>query len=364
MSTFIGSYVSDIRDCLIAGVLSGQHAVVLGAPGWGKTAIARAMAARVAGDGRWCLVRLDPSTPPEAVRGAYDPAALLQGRLERVVGGTPYDPRARLVILDEIFRANEVVFDVLLDVLDRLDLSPDTAPVAWATANFVAQGERVEALRDRIALWLWLQPESLDPRAVVGAHLAAGDDGLSVPGEIPGWETVLEVRATRPGEKALRAVGELLSQLTQEAQAQGRRVNPRRLAQWARLVYRVGVYTTGEADFAALPDEAARVLRWAWPAPTPEEAASWAQIALSIVDAVGAAIEAAMAQALAKFREVAAIGDPGARTAKVAELGQVLAGTQATLRQVGGDDPRVPEAIRTLTEWFAAAVSGKEPRDG
>ncbi len=359
MTTFIGGYVDDVRTCLTASALAAQHAVVLGAPGWGKTAIARALAQRMAPDA-WTFVRLDPSTPPDVVRGAYNPAALLEGRLERVVDGTPYDPRVRVVILDEVFRASDVVYDALLDVLDRLDADPDAAAVAWATANFVAQGERVEALLDRIALWLWLQPDTLDAGAIVQAHLN-GLQGLDVPGDVPDWKTIEEVRAARPGPKATKAVADLLSTLAQEAAAQGRRPHPRRLAQWTRLVYRAAVYHTGEADFAAVPDEAARVLRWAWPAPTAEEAATWSQIAAAIVDAVGAAIEAAMAQALQKFREVASLADPAQRTGRVAELGQILAQTQESLRQIGGDDPRVDEAIETLTRWFAAAVRGEVP---
>ena len=128
-------------------------------------------------------------TPPEALRGAYDPAALLNGRLERVVAGTPYDPTARVSILDEVFRANEVVFDTMLDVLDRLDAKPAQAPVAWATANFVAQGERVEALLDRIALWLWISPDAMDVAAIVGAHLdGVVANGLQVQDALPDLE--------------------------------------------------------------------------------------------------------------------------------------------------------------------------------
>lgn len=360
---FVGGYVSDLRDALIASALSGQHAVVLGAPGWGKSAIARSVASDIAGDGHWTFTRLDPSTPPEAVRGAYDPAALLNGQLSRVVAGTPYDPNARISILDEIFRANDVVFDTCLDVLDRMDAHPDQASVVWGTANFVAQGERVEALIDRFAIWIWLQPDVLDVGALVGAQLTSAN-GLAVAGGLPDWKDVEQARAARPGSKARNAVADLLGTLAQEAAAQGRRPHPRRIAQWSRVVYRLGVYDTGQADFSSVPEPASRALRWCWPAPAADEAASWAQIAAAVVDATGSAIEAAMAQALKKFREVASIQDQPSRMEHMGELGVMLANAQTSLKQIGGDDPRVAEANSQLTEWFAMAARGQLPGNG
>lgn len=361
--TFVGGYVADLRDALVASALSGQHAIVLGAPGWGKTAIARSLAKSIAGDGAWTFTRLDPSTPPEQVKGAFDPAALLNGKLERVVAGTPYDPVARVSILDEVFRANDVVFDTCLDVLDRMDAHPDQAAVVWGTANFVAQGERVEALIDRFGLWLWLKPDVLDVAAIAGAHLNGAHE-LSVPGGIPDWTDVVNVRKATPGAKARRAVAELLDTLAQEASAQGRRPHPRRVTQWSKLVYRLGVYDTGQADFSTVPEIASRALRWAWPMPAAEEAESWAQIAAGVIDAVGSAIEGALAQAIVKFREVAGIADQAQRMGRMGELGALLASAQATLKQVGGDDPRVAEASARLTEWFAMAARGESPENG
>jgi MoxR-like ATPase len=180
--------------------LANQHAIVLGAPGWGKTAVGRALAAQLApAPEAVTFVRVDPSTPPEVVRGACDPAPLLAGRLEPVTSGTPYGPGCRLAILDEVFRANEMMFDALLDVLDRQDAAPGHPDSVWTTANFVAAGERVEALRDRFALWLWLSPDTLDVSELVGTHLSANGQGsLMVSGVIPDWQTLEDTRRARP----------------------------------------------------------------------------------------------------------------------------------------------------------------------
>lgn len=263
------------------------------------------------------------------------------------------------MVLDEIFRANEVVFDALLDVLDRLDLEPDQAPVVWATSNFVAQGERLAALKDRFALWLWLEPELVDAAAVARSRLASLGRHLDADG-LPDWEAVAEIRSLRPGPETERAVAEAVSALAAEAQAQGLRPNPRHLAWWAQTLFRVGAYHAG-ASFREVPEEAKKLLRYVWPASSPEEAAAWAQVAGAIVDPVAAAIEAVLAEALRKFREVASVADPAQRAARISDLGVALASAQASLQQLG-DDARAAEALQTLTAWFAAAVRGEVPR--
>ena len=164
----------------------------------------------------------------------------------------------------------------------------------------------------------------------------------------------------QPGPMAKKAVIDLLNTLATEAAQQGRRPHPRRLAQWSRLVYRMAVYLTGSCDFTTIPDEATRILRYAFPAPSADEFASWQQIAASVVDTVGAAIEEIRVKALAEFREVSKM-EAEARTARVGKLGGMLAAWQMSLKQIGGDDPRVAETIAMMKKWFANAVMGEMP---
>ena len=90
---FVGNYPEQVRSVLTASALAGVHAIILGPPGWGKTSLALACARALGGLGGYVVIRLDPATPPARIQGAYDPAAILQGRLERVLEGT-HMPRA------------------------------------------------------------------------------------------------------------------------------------------------------------------------------------------------------------------------------------------------------------------------------
>lgn len=355
MSKFVGSYVDEMKDILLASALSRQNAILLGAPGWGKTAVTRSLAGQLTG-GQYAFARIDPSTPPDVVRGAYNPAALLDGRLERVVDGTAYDPGMRLALIDEIGRGNEVTFDALLDTLDRLD-DPNAPPV-WATSNFMPSNERVKALIDRFALWYWINPQSLDVAAVTAAQLNGSGPQVDVSG-LPTWAEIEEIRAAAPGTNAVKAIGALLGDLANEAQAQGRRPHPRRITQWTHVVFRVGVWASGSADFNTVPDTAAKMLRYCWPAITPDEAAGWAQVAASVVDTLGAAIEEAMTEVLNKMKQVAAMG-AAQRTAEITGLATLMQGAQTTLESLAGaDDDRVGGAVETMNRWLSLTVQGK-----
>lgn len=357
---FVGSYVDDVRDVTIAGLVSGQNVMLLGAPGFGKTAIARDVAERVASNGeKWSFNRLDPSTPVETVAGAYDPAALLDGRLERVTDGTPYQPGNRIAILDEMFRASEPMFDKLLDVCDRKDVDNGDAATVVGTANFVAESERTEALIDRFAFWYWVDANDFDAAAIVDVHL--GTNGKpTTPGEIPTWDDVARVRAYEPTAETMDVVKRFILTLVEIATPEGRKPHPRRLAQWSQIVYRVSAYEHGAADFDTVSPLAARVMRFAWPNTSPESAGEWATIVAATIDPIDSAVDEIMADAVTEFRRVAGL-NPTERPAALNDLGAFNIAKQNTLNELArqyGDDPRIENAIIQLTSWFGLAASG------
>ena len=353
---FVGNYVNDIVDLLIASAVSGTHAILIGAPGWGKTAIARQAAERMSG-GAYSFTRVDPSTPPEVLRGAFNPAAILEGRLERVVDGTPYDPACKIGIIDEIFRGSDVLFDAALDVLDRQDVL--NAPPMWSTANFVATGTRVEALVDRIGLWGWIKPGLVDVGAISLSHLVNG--GKPFLGHtLPELSQIEEIRAASATERAARVVIEALENLGEEAQKEGLRAHPRRVAAWAKIMFSYSMYLSGSNDFSSLPKGAIGIMKYAWPATTAQEAATWASIAAASIDPVATAIEAALMSAYVEFKRVSEIKDAVDRGTESAKLGEVMLQAKQTLKAFNTDDPRIAEAMDQIEEWFANAVRGRE----
>jgi len=329
-------------------------------PGWGKTEMAIQSARAVAPDG-FAFIELDPSTPPEVIRGSYDPAAMLNGQLVRLVAGTPYDPTAHVVILDEIWRANDVVFDALVHATNQKLIDQINRPVFWGTSNFVGKAERTEALRDRFAMWLYMEG-TLDAAGIINAHLNNGtgfDPDWNK--DIPVWEECLKIRSSHVSEKAQEAITQMIENLHDEAIASKFDVNPRRIVQWSEILSRVSTLYYGSTDFDTVHPNAAWMLRYAYPCETADRAKAWKEVAASISDKVGTAIESYRAIALEKFQDVAkANSDPSEKTKLMAELGQVLVKAEQEFKRIGAGDPRSDAAMKELTQWFSKAARGEK----
>lgn len=357
---FIGSYIRSVAKVLIASAVSGHNAMLLSAPGWGKTDAARMAARAMAGDEHTLTLELDPSTPPEVIHGAYLPHLMASGIYQREVKGTAYDPNAHIVVLDEIWRANDVVFDALLHATGNKNVNAHQRPVFWGTSNFVGKAERTEALRDRFALWLHLDTD-LDPAAIALAHLYNGTGAIDTAwaAGMPAWDDCVRIRALTPSERSGQLVADTVRTLAEEAGKKNIPVNPRRVVQWAEILFRLSVFYTGTHDFATIPTEAAMALRWCYPAIKRETANEWAEVASAVLDAVGARIEAYRAIAMERYLAVQSQINPANKIEKIAEMGRVLAEIQAELKTIGAGDPRATEAIREFTDLFQKALTDK-----
>lgn len=353
---FVGSYVQKMTDVLIASLVSGQNVIILGAPGVGKTTITRSFG-NIVLNSLYSSIEFEPSTPPERVFGLYDPKAIIQsGEFVRVTKQTAYDPDVLAVHMDEIGRANEATFDALIHALARQDVP--NPPPAWGTSNFMPTKERTAALIDRFALWIWLEPDTIDIEAVAMANML-GIKPVVDPSTVPTFQQVQEVWNTVPTDRAMKAVAAAAKLLGNEAQKEGRYVHNRRVAQWSQILLRLSIFYAGTGDFAVVPDKALKILRYCWPATTPQEAASWATIAGSVTDPVGEAIENAKATVLKKMKDVASM-KPNERTAQIQGLGKVMQNAQDTMIALAGDaDPRVGEAVTQMNTWLSNLLQGK-----
>lgn len=353
---FVGNYVADIRDALIASVLSSSHAAVISPPGWGKSVIADQMGRRIAGDDHFNLIPLDPSSLPSAIKGEEK---LDGGNIVTDVTGTPYDPEMKIVTADEAFRANDPVFDAMLHATDPLKQDRCTV---WVTSNFVPQHERIQALISRFAIWLQVTPEPFDAGEMAVSQLMAG--GMpTVPGQFPTWQTVEDVRAAAPGPKIAESIRDYISLLGSEAEEAGLNLTPRQIGHWQRVLFRMNVYETGKAD-TMLSADAQKALRFVWPSVDRDAWNLWQSVVGSLVDPVGAAIDAILANVAPQFVEVAEIDDQSERTNKLPDLGRALADAQSELYDHGGDDERANEAVKKLNDWFRMAAQGKKPKLG
>lgn len=369
---FQGAYVNDMRDALIGAIVSGVHLIFIGPPGSGKTAITRDVAMRmVPSEKNFIFIRLDASTPPEVVSGLPDPAEAI-ATPPRIVynrDGTFYDPLAMIIGADETYRPSDVIFDKLLDVLNRMDIDPDKAPVVIGTSNFASSTERTEALRDRFGMWYFVQPGHIDPRAVSRAHLMAMGGGhtgrLLTPGHIPTWADVVEARNAEPGPKAMDAIDQLVEDLCSEAAQAGIDINNnRRIEQWDNILFRMGyLYSGKNRDFDAVPIEASKLLKYCYPTPDVKEWQKWSEVCHVISDVVGAAIQAALNTTYAKLVEVRK-NNKNDTAAMSLKLGKAMQDGQNSLLRLGKDDPRIKQALDKMFQAYTKVVRGEDPMEG
>lgn len=371
MATFQGQYVEELKLAAIASAVSGVHVMFIGKPGRGKTMIAKFAAMIMFGVDRVVFLRFDATTPPEKIQGHPDIAKLLSETpvFELVKDGSIYDPNAKCIILDELFRAMDTSYDIVLDALDRQDINADDAPVAFATSNFTATSERTEALRDRIGLWVWLPDEALDVKAIVMNQLQSLGVGLELTDHIPTYADIQRVRAARPGKDAIQCIAETIETLAAEAEkgltddnnnvVARFEVNPRRLDQWGRILFRMGYWLTGDDNFSVVPDQAKKCLRWAWPLTDERQAQHWAAVVGAIADPVDGAIQALMNECYKKFRDVS--DRKLSPSAAAVEFGKVMTEGMQNITSLGIEDARIDQAINDLTNVYGKFVRGENP---
>jgi MoxR-like ATPase len=363
---FHGAYVREVRDVLLAAIMAQKNVVLLSAPGWGKTRIAKKLSTDIAGDGS-IFKRLEGSTPPDDVKGMIDPEKALQSppKFERNITGTPYDPKAKIVVMDEIFRPSDPVFDLLVDILDRQDVNPDEAPVVIGTSNFVIKNQRTNAVIDRVALWLWIRKQSLDVDSLVDviARRERGTD-LAIPTNgraLPTWDEVLEVRNYKPDDATIQAIKTLLETLVVECVANNKDVNPRRLTHWFEILYYYTAWLKESPTFTDIPPQAATVLRFAFPTLSMKEWQDWDVIARAVGDPLKAALDSAKNQAYESFKDIMQKNLPASELAM--ELGTVLAGVQSTLNELKkeSDDQRIGEILTEISGTYSQVLNGQNP---
>jgi MoxR-like ATPase len=364
MTKFIGSYTKTYKSLLQASAISGINLITISTPGTGKTDMSLSAADAIGGKDGTVFIELDPSTPPEIIHGSYDPAAMLNGKLSRIVKDTPYDPAAKIVLLDEIGRSNDIVFDALVHATNQKRRAYADAPVFWGTSNFSIKGERTEALRDRFGLWYWMDAD-ISVKDIAHAHLQNGfsKDTSFIDG-LPAWDECVRIRGLRPSQRSEDLIADLIDALATEAKEKAFDVNPRRIVQWSHFLFTNTVFATGTQDFTTIPNTVLGLLKFAYPLTSHDQAVEWSKVAGSVADIVGSAIESFLAEAVAKFQALAPkSGDPSARTSTILTLGIALKDAQEQLNAltsgVGQDDPRVSEAMNQLNDIYARAVTGE-----
>lgn len=137
------------------GILGGQHTLLLGPPGTGKSAIVRELCSRIVG-GRYWEILLSRFTSPNEIFGPIDVGALAQGVYQQVLDG--HATTAHIAFLDEIFKCGPAALNSMLAFLNERVYHPVDGgePVlcplisAVGASNELPEDESTAALYDRI----------------------------------------------------------------------------------------------------------------------------------------------------------------------------------------------------------------------
>ncbi len=145
-------------DLLLTSLIAGEHLLLVGPPGCGKSLLIDSLMRWTHGSRFSCL--LNRFSMPEELLGMYSLSELKVDRFVRIT--TNKLPESQYVFLDEIFRASPAILNVLLKILnekifDRGDGVARRVPLEiclgaandWPTGD---EGKSLVALMDRFML--------------------------------------------------------------------------------------------------------------------------------------------------------------------------------------------------------------------
>jgi MoxR-like ATPase len=102
-------------DLLLTGLIAGEHLLLVGPPGCGKSLLIDSLMKWTHGSKFSCL--LNKFTMPEELFGPYSISELKNDRLVRIT--TNRLPEAKFVFLDEIFKSSSSILNTLLKLLNE-----------------------------------------------------------------------------------------------------------------------------------------------------------------------------------------------------------------------------------------------------
>ena len=147
----------DIIDLMVVAAIAQEPLLIVGPPGTAKSdLVLKFKDALGLGEGDYFEYMLTRFTEPSEIIGAIDIKELRDGRYIRRKAGKL--PTARLVFLDEIFKSNSAILNILLTIINEKkfyqDGTPEPVPlrILFAATNEVPEQGELAALKDRFVL--------------------------------------------------------------------------------------------------------------------------------------------------------------------------------------------------------------------
>jgi MoxR-like ATPase len=147
----------ELIDLMVVAAVAQEPLLLVGPPGTAKSdLVLKFKDALGLGEGDYFEYMLTRFTEPSEIVGPIDISKLREGRYIRREQGKL--PTARLGFLDEIFKSNSAILNILLTIINERKFYQDGVPqpvrlrVLFAATNEVPEQAELAALKDRFAL--------------------------------------------------------------------------------------------------------------------------------------------------------------------------------------------------------------------
>lgn len=147
----------DLIDLMVVSAVAQEPLLIVGPPGTAKSdLVLKFKDALGISDDDYFEYMLTRFTEPSEIIGPIDINQLREGRYVRREQGKL--PTARLAFLDEIFKSNSAILNILLTIINERKFYQDGVPlpvnlkILFAATNEVPEQVELAALRDRFAL--------------------------------------------------------------------------------------------------------------------------------------------------------------------------------------------------------------------
>lgn len=340
----------DELDLAMIGLLAGEHPLLVGPPGTGKSFTLDALA-------DWIQVPrfsylLTKFTDPMELFGPVDIQALKAGESRRIVDAMM--PQAVFCFLDEIFKGSSAILNTLLKVINertfkygKQELSCPLRLCVAASNEWPGEdgGKELGALFDRFLLRKWVRPiQSMANRRRLWwtkDHKPKLSSKLSL-AELD--QANAEVRDTTWTPEAMNAFEQIVSELAKEGIMPGDRRQYKSVKACQALAY-----LSGDATVQVQHLDVLQHCFWEDPHEQPAKAA---KVVCRIANPVGVKVNEALAAADEIMAKVAPqdLGQNQAATVKLQELERGLAALQAT------DRSRIDKARNYIREQIKSLL--------
>jgi MoxR-like ATPase len=147
----------ELIDLMVVAAIAQEPLLLVGPPGTAKSdLVLKFKDALGVGEGEYFEYMLTRFTEPSEIIGPIDISQLREGRYIRREQGKL--PTARLAFLDEIFKSNSAILNILLTIINERKFYQDGVPqpvhlrVLFAATNEIPEQGELAALKDRFVL--------------------------------------------------------------------------------------------------------------------------------------------------------------------------------------------------------------------